>query len=226
MGFPDAKGLDGTLARCLRGKGVRYRHIGRVDAAVSCFREAYGICQQLGDRKQKASINLSLSLCAIGRGDLSGATTLLDLAQNHFHPKYEDWTNTLLIRAQVELLQDSLDQARDFIVRAMENDEAHHGGRRRFAISNLRADVEARTGNKQGVEIMLAEVTAREILPGQAEFLQFLKALRGQAYYAGIAGDIDGSRAHAARALLLASEAGSNDSYRKSLHILKLGLLV
>jgi len=210
-------GLQAKLAECLHDKGGRYRYLGKVTEAETCLREAHAICQEPGDERQKAFVNLYLSDCTIRRGDLSEATALLDLAESHFPPIYQARTNVLLNRSQVALLQGNFGQARNEIACAMDNDEAHHGGRRRFEILNKKADVEARAGATQAAENLLVQVTAKEILPGQPDFMEFLASLRGQAYFAGIAGDIESSRNHAARALLLASEGRSDDSYRRSL---------
>jgi len=213
-------GLKSRLAECICDKGNKYRYLGKIAEAETCLREAHAIVQELGDAQEEASVYLSLSYCAIRRGDLLEATVLLDLAESYrFDPTYQAWTDILLNRAQVALLQGNLDQARSEIARAMESDEACHGGRRRFRILNRKADVEARAGTPQATGDLFAEVTATEVFPGQPYFFPFLMALHGQAYYAALAGDIDWSKSYAARALLLASEGRSNDSYRKSLLI-------
>jgi len=212
-------GLKSRLAECLRDKGDMYRYLGKIAEAEACLREAHDICQELGDDEQENYVILNLSYCAIQRGDLSEATALLDLAESYFPPRYQAWTDVLLTRAQFASLQDNFDQARNDIARAMENDEAYHGGRRRIEMLNQKADIEARTGATQAAENLLVQVTAKEILPGQPDFMQFLGSLRAQAYFAGIARDIDSSRNCAAHALLLASEGRSDDSYRSSLLI-------
>ena len=214
--------MDGhktKLAECLRDTGDIHRYLGKIAEAETCLREAHAICQELGDDEQENYVILCLSLCAIRKGDLSEATALLNLAENYFDPTSPVWATILLNKAQVGLLQSNFDQARSEIARAMENEEVHHGGIRR-PLSMLKwkaSDVESKAGAMQAAEHILAEATATEILPGQPDFMEFLESLRGRAYFAGIAGDMHNSRNHAERAILLASEGRSNNSYRRSL---------
>jgi len=210
-------GLESKLGECLIDKGDCYRYLGKIAEAETYLREAHAICQELGDDLWEACVNLNLSYCAIQRGDLSVATALLDLAESFFGPAYYNWTDILLNRAQVALLQRDFAQARNVISHAMESDEARHGGRHWLYMSNRKADVDGRAGAMEAADILLAEATAKDILPGQPDFMQFLELLRAQAYLAGIVRDIDSSQNHAARSLLLASEGRSDDSYRKSL---------
>ena len=167
-------GLKSRLAECLRDKGDRYRYLGKIAEAETCLREGLAICQELGDDEQKAFVNLYLSDCSIRRGDLTEVTALLDLPESYFDPTYQAWTDVLINRSQVALLQGNFDQARNDISCAMENDKSHHGDRRRLEILNWEANVEARASATQEAEILFAEVTAAEILPGQPDFMQLL----------------------------------------------------
>ena len=210
-------GLEGRLAECLSDKGDRLRYLGRINEAETCLREAHAIFEDLEDDEKEALVDSKLSHCAFRKGDLSEATALLNLAKSFLDQRSQAWTNILLNRAHIALLQGDFDEERNEIARAMRNDEAHHGGRRRLEILNRKADLEARAGATQAADTLLADITATEILPGRPDFQQFLVSVRGQAYCAGIVGDIESSRMHAARALLLASEGRSDDSYRRSL---------
>jgi len=212
-------GLKAKLADGLCVKGDNHQSLGKIADAETCLQEAHSICQELGDAQEEAFVSINLSDCAMRRGDLSKATALLDLAERHFDPTYQAWTDILLKRAQVALLQGNFDQARNGITCAMESDEEYHGGRKRLEIVHQKANVEAKASTTQAAETVLAEGTTTEILPGQPNFMQFLTSLRGQAYFAGIVEDIDSSRNHAARVLLLASEERSDESYRRSLLI-------
>jgi len=213
-----AKGVETALAECLRERAHYYGVLGRIAESQTYLWESHAICEELEDREGEALGDLLLSHCALRRGDFPGARELLTISADSFDPRNQAWAHALLQKARIEMNQWSRDQRRHhYSGNTTMSDEDCRGARWHLEMSNLNADGEAKAGNHSTAQALLSEVAAIVIFPGKVGFLEFLTALRGEAYYAARAGDIVNARSRAARALALASEGFSNDSYRKSL---------
>jgi len=203
---------DDRLVQCLRLRGLISQEHGDLIVAVKALQEALTIAKSRNDLLYEALLNDSLARVLPSQGKVTEAEQLFMSAQEYYESNnYHSHLMSLLSsRVKIATSQKDFHNARIFLSKLMKLDHEHNGGRYRLHILNCKANCKGWAGDFSAAKMFLEEATKVKIGSGTPQFIDYMEAMRGKAYYEARSGKLSDARQTISHATELQRESGGN----------------